>query len=215
MLKIRVLTALVLLAVLLPVLFLNNFPAFAVISMIFFAAALWESFRLCSNAYPIVIAAFGTVVFGFLLVSGNATGVTKLCFGCGTLAWLVFTPFAGNWICRRCKAFGSRFLAGFTVLPFLAALLRLLLRFDTRLFFCFRSWRSFGLRISVPIFSVRLLAGTNWHRRFLRENPGKGLSVAGLRSCWRRSFRPASRHCMILLQQGYMTIGGISDSWHA
>ena len=46
MLKTRILTALVLLAVLLPVLYLNNFLAFAVVVSGFFGAAIWECFRL-------------------------------------------------------------------------------------------------------------------------------------------------------------------------
>ena len=96
MLKTRVLTALILLAVLLPVLFLNNFRAFAVIATIFFAAASWENFRLCSNPYPLVIAAFWTFVFGSILVSGNASGATLLFAFCVILWLLVFTPLLAS-----------------------------------------------------------------------------------------------------------------------
>ena len=46
MLKTRILTALVLLAVLLPVLYSNNPTAFAVVASVFFGAAIWECFRL-------------------------------------------------------------------------------------------------------------------------------------------------------------------------
>jgi phosphatidate cytidylyltransferase len=41
MLKTRVITALVLLAVLLPVLYFNNFTVFAVVASLFFGAAIW------------------------------------------------------------------------------------------------------------------------------------------------------------------------------
>src|SRR6059058_1359357 len=46
MLKTRVITAVVLLAVLLPVLYFNNYMAFAVVATVFFGAAIWECFRL-------------------------------------------------------------------------------------------------------------------------------------------------------------------------
>ena len=46
MLKTRVITAVVLLAILLPVLFLNYFPAFAVVVTLFVGAAVWEGARL-------------------------------------------------------------------------------------------------------------------------------------------------------------------------
>jgi len=46
MLKTRVVTAIVLLAILLPVLYFNNFYAFALVATVFFGAAIWECFRL-------------------------------------------------------------------------------------------------------------------------------------------------------------------------
>jgi len=65
MLKTRIITALVLLAVLLPVLYSNNYTAFAVVATVFFGAAIWECFRLFnpqSTKAPIV-AAFWTAAF--------------------------------------------------------------------------------------------------------------------------------------------------------
>ncbi|MFC5475211.1 phosphatidate cytidylyltransferase [Paraherbaspirillum soli] len=50
MLRTRVITALLLLAVLLPILYFNYFPAFAVVSALFFAAAIWECARLFGSA---------------------------------------------------------------------------------------------------------------------------------------------------------------------
>jgi phosphatidate cytidylyltransferase len=47
MLKTRIITAVVLLAVLLPVLFFNYFPAFALVVTLFVGAAVWEA-RACS-----------------------------------------------------------------------------------------------------------------------------------------------------------------------
>ena len=61
MLKTRITTAIVLLAVLLPVLYFNNFTAFAVVATVFFGAAIWECFRLFNpgthNAHPVSAAA--------------------------------------------------------------------------------------------------------------------------------------------------------------
>lgn len=76
MLKTRIVTALALLAVLLPVLFFNNFMAFAVIVTIFFGAAIWEAFRLFNpdGRRAALIAAFWTAafVYGFFLTPGGA-----------------------------------------------------------------------------------------------------------------------------------------------
>jgi phosphatidate cytidylyltransferase len=78
MLKTRVITAVVLLAVLLPILYFNNFTAFAVVATVFFGAAIWECFRLFNpetqNAHIIALvwtAAFAASVF---------TGRTNLSF---------------------------------------------------------------------------------------------------------------------------------------
>jgi len=73
MLKTRVITAVVLLAVLLPVLYFNNFMAFAVVATVFFGAAIWECFRLFNpgtqNAH--IIAILWAAVFAIAVWSGR------------------------------------------------------------------------------------------------------------------------------------------------
>jgi phosphatidate cytidylyltransferase len=73
MLKTRVITAVVLLAVLLPVLYFNNFMAFAVVATVFFGAAIWECFRLFNpgtqNAH--IIALLWAGVFAVAVWSGR------------------------------------------------------------------------------------------------------------------------------------------------
>ncbi len=73
MLKTRVVTAVVLLAVLLPVLYFNNFMAFALVATVFFGAAIWECFRLFNpgtqNAH--IIALVWTVAFAAAVVTGR------------------------------------------------------------------------------------------------------------------------------------------------
>ncbi|MEO6921180.1 MAG: phosphatidate cytidylyltransferase [Collimonas sp.] len=70
MLRTRVITALLLLAVLLPILYFNYFPAFAVVSGLFFAAAIWESARLFGGSAKVALgwglaalALFATVMY--------------------------------------------------------------------------------------------------------------------------------------------------------
>jgi len=73
MLKTRVITAVVLLAVLLPVLYFNNYMAFAVVATVFFGAAIWECFRLFNpgtrNAH--IIAVLWAAVFAAAVWSGR------------------------------------------------------------------------------------------------------------------------------------------------
>ncbi|MDB5934467.1 MAG: phosphatidate cytidylyltransferase [Massilia sp.] len=65
MLKTRIITALVLLAVLLPVLYFNNPTAFALVVTVFFGAAVWEGFRLFNpgSKNALVISLFWTAAF--------------------------------------------------------------------------------------------------------------------------------------------------------
>lgn len=73
MLKTRVITAIVLLAVLLPVLYFNNFTAFAVVATVFFGAAVWECVRLFNpgTASAHIIAVVWTAVFAVSMFTGH------------------------------------------------------------------------------------------------------------------------------------------------
>jgi phosphatidate cytidylyltransferase len=94
MLGTRVITALVLLAVLLPVLYFDNFQAFAVVATVFFGAAIWESFRLFNpgSGRALVIALFWTLAFAygfFVLTPANPV----FWFAISVLIWaLRFAP---------------------------------------------------------------------------------------------------------------------------
>lgn len=111
MLKTRVITALVLLAVLVFVLSSQSFPLFGVVTAAFFAAAAWESFRLFRNRQPIIGAALWTAAFLFILFEGDPAHATLL-FAICIAAWAVrlapslareLPPFEG---------LGNRFLTG-------------------------------------------------------------------------------------------------------
>lgn len=94
MLKTRIITALVLLAVLLPVLYSHNPLAFAVVASIFFGAAIWECFRLFNPGAKsaLVIAAAWTVAFAYAFFV-REQGDPTFWFAIGCLLWLLrFAP---------------------------------------------------------------------------------------------------------------------------
>jgi len=94
MLKTRIITALLLLAVLLPVLYFKNYVAFAVVVSVFFGAAIWECFRLfnpASRQAPI-IAAFWTAAFAYAFFF-KPGGDPTFWFAISVLLWaLRFAP---------------------------------------------------------------------------------------------------------------------------
>jgi len=94
MLITRIITALVLLAVLLPVLYLNNLTAFAVVVTAFFGAAIWEGFRLFNqssrNATLISVAWTALFAYSFFMVEETRP---VFWFMLGTAIWLIrFVP---------------------------------------------------------------------------------------------------------------------------
>ena len=95
MLKTRILTALVLLAVLLPVLYSNNFTAFAVVVTVFFGAAIWETFRLFNptSGKALVVALFWTAAFAWTFFVANKGAAPTFWFVVSLLLWaLRFVP---------------------------------------------------------------------------------------------------------------------------
>jgi phosphatidate cytidylyltransferase len=94
MLKTRIITALVLLAVLLPVLYSANPIAFAVVVTLFFGAAIWEGFRLfnpgSTRALLISLAWTAAFVYAFFF-AGPARPM--FWFAISALIWLLrFVP---------------------------------------------------------------------------------------------------------------------------
>lgn len=95
MLKTRILTALVLLAVLLPVLYFNNFTAFAVVLTAFFGAAIWETFRLFNpkSNKAVVVAFAWTAAFAWAFFFSPNGNTQTFWFVISLLAWLLrFAP---------------------------------------------------------------------------------------------------------------------------
>ncbi|WP_317202707.1 phosphatidate cytidylyltransferase [Janthinobacterium sp.] len=94
MLKTRILTALILLAVLLPVLYFGYFPAFAVIVALFFGAAIWESCRLFKNRHGVLMGLAWTAVFAYtFLAGGGERAHPSFWFALCSVIWLLrFVP---------------------------------------------------------------------------------------------------------------------------
>jgi phosphatidate cytidylyltransferase len=93
MLKTRVITAVLLLAVLLPVLFSNYYPAVAVVVTLFFGAAAWEAFRLFRNRAAIVIALFWAGAFAYTFFLNNGLEQARFWVAIGAAIWLLrFAP---------------------------------------------------------------------------------------------------------------------------
>jgi len=93
MLKTRVITAVLLLAVLLPVLFSNYYPAVAVVVTLFFGAAAWESFRLFKNRAAVIIAVFWAGAFAYTFFFNNGLEQARFWVAIGAAIWLLrFAP---------------------------------------------------------------------------------------------------------------------------
>ena len=92
MLKTRIITAVILLAALLSVLYSSSFAFFVVVSGAFFAAAAWESFRLFRNAQPLIGAVLWTAAYGFVILRGASSGAIILFFICAAIWALRLAP---------------------------------------------------------------------------------------------------------------------------
>ncbi|WP_377705387.1 phosphatidate cytidylyltransferase [Pseudoduganella sp. UC29_71] len=93
MLKTRIITAVALLAVLLPVLFFNYYPAVALVVLAFFGAAVWESFRLFKMGRPLLAAVVWAAAFGYTFLLHGLSGPITFWLALGFAIWLLrFTP---------------------------------------------------------------------------------------------------------------------------
>ncbi|MBC7489514.1 MAG: phosphatidate cytidylyltransferase [Glaciimonas sp.] len=94
MLKTRVITALLLLAVMLPILYFNHFPAFVFVNVLFFTAAIWE----CARVFGVVgnralACAFAAMALLILtVVKGGGANIGFLFTLCVGLWCLCFIP---------------------------------------------------------------------------------------------------------------------------
>jgi phosphatidate cytidylyltransferase len=113
MLRTRVITALLLLAVLLPILYFNSFPAFVVVSTLFFAAAIWESARIFGASAKAALAwgLAALILFGAIMYYGSGPNIRLLFVLCVAIWCLRFVPALGLGL-PALSSFGNRLVAG-------------------------------------------------------------------------------------------------------
>jgi phosphatidate cytidylyltransferase len=87
MLKTRVITALVLLAILLAILFSRSFAVFLVAATAFYAAAAWEGFRLFKVRHPLIVASVWTAAY-VVIASQEHFLATPLLFALCAAIWI-------------------------------------------------------------------------------------------------------------------------------
>ena len=125
MLKTRIITALVLLAIFVAVLAVNSYTVFTLVTAVFFAAAAWESFRLFDSKAAVVGAATWTIAFGYLVLSSAFLNSAVLFWLC-TLVWIVRLAPSLKFGLPALQGFGNRLLTatyGIAILGCFAAIL--------------------------------------------------------------------------------------------
>jgi len=113
MLRTRVITALLLLAVLLPILYFNYFPGFAVVSTLFFAAAIWESARIfgASSKAALAWGLAGLALFTTIMAYSSGPNIRLLFVLCVAIWCLRFVPSLGLGL-PALSSLGNRLVAG-------------------------------------------------------------------------------------------------------
>lgn len=129
MLKTRIVTAVVLLAVLLLVIYSGSFIAFAVLTVAFFAAAAWECLRLFGNKNPVVGAVLWTVAFAWLIYSGSFKQSVFLAAMCVAIWALRLTPSLALGL-PVMSGLANRLLTGIYGIAILGAFIALLVLYN-------------------------------------------------------------------------------------
>jgi phosphatidate cytidylyltransferase len=185
MLRTRVITAVVLLAILLPVLYFNNYTAFAVVATVFFGAAIWECFRLFNpdthNAH--VIAIVWAAVFAISVFTGH----TNLSFWAALSVALWIARFAPS-LKIGLPPLGTpantllSLVYAFAVVGCFAAIVDL---YSHSPLFLLSVLAIVWVADIGAYFSGKASASTSWLRRFRQVSRGKARSAAALPcSCW-------------------------------
>lgn len=89
MLKTRIITAVILLAVLLPVLFFNYAPAFIAVVLAFLGAAVWEASRLFKSPRPWLNAIALTAAFGYTFFGRELNASANFWMALGVMLWVM------------------------------------------------------------------------------------------------------------------------------
>lgn len=111
MLKTRIATALVLLAVLLPILYFCVLPALLIVSALFFTAAIWENARLFRLARPILLTLIWCAVLALIVLQTGLSRITLLYSLCVAI-WLIRLAPALKFGLPPLESLGNRLLNG-------------------------------------------------------------------------------------------------------
>jgi phosphatidate cytidylyltransferase len=133
MLRTRIITALVLLAILLLILYLDSYPVFALALAAFFAAAAWEGLRLFGVKTPIPGAALWTAAFLFLAFRGDPSHLAAqfiVLIGLSAVFWLVRLAPSLMIGLPALDAIGNRLLNGMYGVSILACFMAMLVLFQ-------------------------------------------------------------------------------------
>ena len=128
MLKTRIITAVILLAVLLLVILSGSFLVFALMTAVFFAAAAWECLRLFGSKYPAIGAALWTAAFVWLVMYGRFDQGPLLPGLCVAIWAFRLTPSLAFGM-PPLGGMGNRLLTGIYGVAILGAFLSLLVLF--------------------------------------------------------------------------------------
>jgi phosphatidate cytidylyltransferase len=136
MLKTRIITAVILLAVLLLAIFSGSFKVFAGLTVIFFACAAWESLRLFRNRFAIAVAVMWTILFIYLIGTGSFKQSMLLCAISVAIWALRLTPSLAIGL-PSLEGTGNRLLTGIYGVAVLGAFIAILMLYQRSTLYMF------------------------------------------------------------------------------
>jgi phosphatidate cytidylyltransferase len=128
MLKTRVITALVLLAILLAVIYSDSFFVFAAVAALFLAAAIWECSRLFGRKQAILSVLIWTAIFGFLINRSGMPNSTPFFVLCAAIWALRLGPSLAIGLPPQ-SSFGGRLLNGIYAVAILGCFMAIIALF--------------------------------------------------------------------------------------
>lgn len=136
MLRTRVITALVLLAVFVAILAVDSYAVFAVATAVFFAAAVWETYRLFDSKTPAIGAAIWTAAYLFLVMRGDFLGSALLFLLCALIWALRLVPSLAFGL-PAVQSLGNRLLTGVYCIAVLGCFAAILVLFKVSAVYLF------------------------------------------------------------------------------
>ncbi|HEX2604853.1 MAG TPA: phosphatidate cytidylyltransferase [Oxalicibacterium sp.] len=136
MLKTRIITAVVLLAVLLLAILSGSLYVFAALVILFFAGAAWEALRLSQNRYAVAGALVWSAALVWVIFSGSFRQSVLLCGLCAGL-WVVRLVPSLKIGLPPLQGFGNRLLTGIYGVAILGAFIALMMLYQRSVLYMF------------------------------------------------------------------------------